>query len=66
MGNLNLVEPISAYHKDCPECGSVLFPVSSETRDKLDPDSSELHSEEKKADKECHCCGKKFMVLFGC
>jgi ribosomal protein S27AE len=57
--NLNLVEPISAYHKFCPQCGSALFPISSDSRDKL-------NSEETKADKECHCCGKKFMVLFGC
>ena len=59
MENLDLVEPISAYHKECPNCGSTLFPVLSEK-------GNELNSEEVKADKECHCCGKKFMVLLGC
>ena len=44
IDNLNVVEPISAYHENI---------------DKNDP-------EESKADKVCHCCGKKFMVLFGC
>ena len=57
--NLNVVEPISAYHKECPTCGAKLFPVVHEKIDKNDP-------EESKADKVCHCCGKKFMVLFGC
>tara|TARA_Y100001970_G_scaffold290754_1_gene425605 strand:+ start:129 stop:308 length:180 start_codon:yes stop_codon:yes gene_type:complete len=55
----NLVEPISAYHQDCPTCGSKLFPVVHENIDKN-------NTEESKADKECHCCGKKYMVLFGC
>ena len=59
MENNILVEPISAYHKECPSCGSKLFPVVRENVDQND-------SEESKADKECHCCGKKYMVLFGC
>ena len=59
IDNLNVVEPISAYHKECPTCGAKLFPVVHENIDKNDP-------EESKADKVCHCCGKKFMVLFGC
>ena len=59
IDNLNVVEPISAYHKECPTCGAKLFPVVHEKIDKNDP-------EESKADKVCHCCGKKFMVLFGC
>lgn len=59
MEKIKLVEPISAYHKECPSCGSKLFPVVHEDLDKDD-------SEDSKADKECHCCGKKFMVLFGC
>ena len=44
---------------ECPTCGAKLFPVVHEKIDKNDP-------EESKADKVCHCCGKKFMVLFGC
>ncbi len=59
MEKNNLVEPISAYHQDCPTCGSKLFPVVQENIDKN-------NTEESKADKECHCCGKKYMVLFGC
>jgi transcriptional regulator NrdR family protein len=56
---IKIVEPISAYHKECPNCGSKLFSVVHERLNKDD-------SEESKADKVCHCCGKKFMVLFGC
>ena len=52
------IEPISAFHKDCPHCGSSLFPVSNQTEENNDG--------EEKPDKECHCCGKKFIVLFGC
>ena len=59
MDNSSKIEPISAYHKDCPHCGSPLFAVNY-TND------NDKNSGTQKPDKECHCCGKKFIILFGC
>ena len=29
-------------------------------------ENNDKNSETEKPDKECHCCGKKFIILFGC
>ena len=55
--NKQILEPISAYHKECPHCGASLFPVSH---------NDQYDDKDEKPDKVCHCCGKKFIVLFGC
>ena len=55
--NKQILEPISAYHKECPHCGASLFPVSH---------NDQYDNKDEKPDKVCHCCGKKFIVLFGC
>ena len=52
-----VLEPISAYQKECPHCGAALFPVSQ---------NDYYDDKHEKPDKVCHCCGKKFIVLFGC
>ena len=55
MDSSSKIEPISAFHKDCPHCGSSLFPVSNQTEENNDG--------EEKPDKECHCCGKKIYYI---
>ena len=60
-----MIEPISAYHINCTNCGSKLFPVDPESTNSSDGKTTG-EPEDRKADKQCHCCGKKFMVLFGC
>ena len=65
MDKFEVVEPISAYHVNCTNCGSKLFPISNNSSSASDEEDASI-AEDKKADKECHCCGKKFMVLFGC
>ena len=55
--NKQILEPISAYHKECPHCGAALFPVSQ---------NDHYDDKDEKPDKVCHCSGKKFIVLFGC
>ena len=55
--NKQILEPISAYHKECPHCGAALFPVSQ---------NDHYDDKDEKPDKVFHCCGKKFIERFGC